>query len=266
MLKRYAAGLAVLLIASFAAGCTPQFGPPPTGVPVTVIVTVVLTPTPVPATPAPPAAATLTQATATQAPATSAPTVTAMPATSTKAPASPTSAPSATAVVGTPGPSPTPCPNTISVGGDFAQAYTTAKLQQGLGCPTAGATTLKTSFQPFEHGIMFWRDDTRHVYALSGTDNTWHEYADTWVDGEPEYSCPDASTPSTTPPTPRRGFGKVWCTQTDARSKLGKALGDEKGYDRTVQDFQGGSMVLIPEYSGAPLVLYKDSGRWQLVK
>ena len=64
----------------------------------------------------------------------------------------------------------------------------------------------------------------------------------------------------------RRGFGKVWCTQTDVRSKLGKALGDEKGYDRTVQDFQGGSMVLIPEYSDAPLVLLKDSGRWQLLK
>ena len=43
----------MLLIALFGAGCTPQFGPPPTGVPVTVIVTVVLTPTPVPATPAP---------------------------------------------------------------------------------------------------------------------------------------------------------------------------------------------------------------------
>ena len=95
---------------------------------------------------------------------------------------------------------------------------------------------------------------------------TWQEFPDTYVDGEPEYVCPDANTPSTNPPTPRRGFGKVWCTQPGVRSKLGRSLGDEMGNDRTVQDFQGGSMALISEYSDAPLALYRDTGHWQLVK
>jgi hypothetical protein len=152
------------------------------------------------------------------------------------------------------------------VGGDFVTAYATAKLQPGLGCPAAGATSLKTSFEPFEHGFMFWRDDTRHVYVFYKADNTWQEFPDTYVDGEPEYVCPDANTPSTNPPTPRRGFGKVWCTQPGVRSKLGRSLGDEIGNDRTVQDFQSGSMALISEYSNAPLALYKDTGHWQLVK
>jgi hypothetical protein len=263
MMKRYAAGLAVLLIASLGAGCVPQFTPPPTGVPVTVIVTVVLTPTPVPTTPAPLVA----EATTTKAPAS--PTATAQPPASTAVLPSATPAPSAVPVSKTPSPvppSPTPCPSTISVGGAFGLAYTTAKLQQEIGCPTSGARSLKTSYEPFEHGFMFWREDTTHSYVFYGVDNTWQEFADTFVDGQPEYSCPNASTPSTTPPTPRRGFGKVWCTQPDVRSRLGNALSDEIGNTRSLQDFQNGSMLLIPDYVGIPLVLHKNTGRWQLVK
>jgi len=263
MMKRYAAGLAVLLIAFLGAGCAPQFTPPPTGVPVTVIVTVVLTPTPVPTTPAPLVA----EATTTHAPAS--PTATAQPPTSTAVPPSATPAPSAVPVSMTPSPvppSPTACPSTISVGGDFGLAYTTAKLQQGLGCPTTGERSLKTSYEPFEHGFMFWREDTTQVYAFYGVDNTWQEFTDTYVDGQPEYSCPNASTPSTAPPTPKRGLGKVWCTQPDVRSRLGKALSDEIGNTRSLQDFQNGSMLLIPDYVRIPLVLYKSSGHWQLVK
>jgi hypothetical protein len=263
MLKRYAAGLAVLLIALLGASCAPQFTPPPTGVPVTVIVTVVLTPTPVPATLAP----LVVEATATQPPAS--PTATTQPLTSATVPPGVTLVPSATPVSMTPASvlaSPTPCPSTIGVGGDFGRAYTTAKLQQELGCPTSEIRSLKTSYESFEHGFMFWREDTKHAYVLYGVDNTWQEFTDTYVDGQPEYSCPNASTPSTSPPTPKRGFGKVWCTQPDVRSRLGKALTDEIGNTRPLQDFQNGSMLLIPDYVGIPLVLYTNSGHWQQVK
>ncbi len=263
-MKRHTASLAVALVALLGAGCTPQFTPLPTGVPVTVIVTVVLTPTPVSTTSAPlVAVATASLAPATQAP--PSPSATAQAPTPTPVPAGATPTPANLTPSPVP-PSPTPCPSTIGVGGDFSLAYNGAKLQQELGCPTSGAHTLKTSYEPFEHGFMFWRDDTKLVDVFYGVDNTWQEFADTYVDGQPEYSCPSDNTPSTTPPTPRRGFGKVWCTQPNVRSRLGNALSDEIGNDRTVQDFENGSMLLIPDYAGVPVVLYKDSGRWQLVR
>ena len=85
---------------------------------------------------------------------------------------------------------------------------------------------------------MFWRDDTRQIYVLYN-DGTWQEFPDTWTEDEPEYSCPADDTPSTTPPTPRRGFGKVWCTEPGVRDRLGNTLMDEMGNDRPVQDFHG---------------------------
>ena len=278
MVKRYAAGLAVALIALLGAGCQPQFGPPPTGAPVRVLVTVVVTATPVPATPTPLAV----EMTATQPPATQvaptpvppspippSPSATPQPPTPTAAPASSTPVPAATPVRVTPAPvaaSPTACPSTINVGGEFSLAYTKAKLQQDLGCPSSGARGLITSYEPFEHGFMFWREDTKHVYVFYGADHTWQEFTDTYVDGQPEYSCANANTPSATPPTPRRGFGKVWCTQPDVRSRLGNALTDEVGNTRSLQDFQNGSMFLIPDNGINPLVLYRSTGRWQSVR
>ncbi len=171
----------------------------------------------------------------------------------------------ATLVVLAPTPTATPCPSTIKVGGDFSSAYVMAKVQQELGCPRSEAHNASTSYERFEHGFMFWRQDTGRIYAFYAADNAWQEFADSYVDGQPVYSCPDISRPST-PPTPKLGFGKVWCTQRGVRSRLGEALSDEISGTHPVQDFDNGSMVLIPDYARAPLVLYGSSGRWQLVR
>jgi hypothetical protein len=131
-----------------------------------------------------------------------------------------------------------------------------------LGCAGSLEKGLKTSFEGFERGFMFWRDDTRHVYAVYN-DGTWQEFPDTWLDGQPEYSCPGTGVPSTTPPTPRRGIGKVWCAQAEVRDRLGKALQDEIGNERRVQDFQNGAMLLFPERGDQPVMLFKATGKWQ---
>ena len=121
---------------------------------------------------------------------------------------------------------------------------------------------MTTSFEAFANGFMVWREDTRRVTVFY-KDGTWQEFADTWAEGQPEYSCTDAYTPAQTPPTPHRGFGKVWCTQPGVRDRLGVALQDEIGNARPVQDFENGAMFLIPERGGKPIVLLRDSTKWQ---
>jgi hypothetical protein len=147
-------------------------------------------------------------------------------------------------------------------GGSFAGAWKAGNLRATLGCATKPEASLTTSFEAFANGFMVWRGDTRRVTAFY-KDGTWQEFADTWAEDQPEYGCTDAYAPAQTPPTPHRGFGKVWCTQPGVRDRLGAALQDEIGNDRPVQDFENGAMVLIPERSGKPIVLLRDSSKWQ---
>jgi hypothetical protein len=135
-------------------------------------------------------------------------------------------------------------------------------LRSALGCAVRPEASVSTSFEPFANGFMVWRGDTRRVTVFY-QDGTWQEFADTWVEGEPDYSCADAYAPARTPPTPHRGFGKVWCTEPGVRDRLGAALQDEMGNDRPVQDFEKGAMVLIRERGGSPIVLSRDDLKWQ---
>jgi len=104
---------------------------------------------------------------------------------------------------------------------------------------------------------MVWREDTRDIYALSD-DGSWQQFADTWHEGDPEYLCPDVG-PSTSPPTPQRGFGKVWCMNPGVRDKLGWASEREKGGNRWVQDFDRGVMIRTDHVGIAVLT---DDGTW----
>jgi hypothetical protein len=105
---------------------------------------------------------------------------------------------------------------------------------------------------------MFWRNDRGSVTVQYST-GAWAGYPDTWEEGDPLYSCP-ATAPETSPPTPWRGFGKVWCTYGEVRNGLGSATDGERGYDATVQDFDTGSIVRND--FGVIYVLYSD-GTWE---
>jgi hypothetical protein len=150
----------------------------------------------------------------------------------------------------------------IGPGASFAGAWSAGNLRAALGCPTKPEATVSTSFEPFANGFMVWRGDTRRV-AVFYKDGTWQELTDTWAEGQPEYGCTDAYTPAQTPPTPHRGFGKVWCTEHGVRDRLGAALQDEMGNDRPVQDFENGAMLLIRERGGTPILLSRDGMKWQ---
>jgi len=109
---------------------------------------------------------------------------------------------------------------------------------------------------------MFWRGDTAAIYALP-TGAPYARYDDTWNDSQPAYSCP-ASAPSQTPPTPQRGFGKVWCTQPAVRQALGNATGAERGFAAQVQDFDAG--LILKTDQGMTFILESRSNTWEQVK
>lgn len=261
---------ALSLLSSLIAACQTQPAPP-TVVTVEVTRVVVVTATAQPVTPA--------TATATRpAPTSTVPaptpvaslTATRLASTPTSSPRLPTASPTLRAT-DTPRPTPRPAtpPATLAaalgcampVGPVFADLWSEERLDRTLGCPTSGELRPVTSYQRFDNGFMFWRSDTRRVYVVSG-DGVWDEFPDTYVDGEPEYACPDDNTPTRTPPTPRRGFGKLWCTQPGVRERLGNARRDEQGNPRTLQEFQRGVMLWIPERDRIFYVLNTETRRW----
>ncbi len=122
----------------------------------------------------------------------------------------------------------------------FAKAYAqNAAVAARLGCPLTGGYALKLVTEPFQSGVMFWRE-TKEIYALSNA-NTFWRVPDAWNDTIP------ASDPALTPPSgtqqPIRGFGYAWRSNPAIRSGLGWALGGEQLYDGFWQDFEHGSML-----------------------
>jgi hypothetical protein len=140
-------------------------------------------------------------------------------------------------------------------------------FQSGLGVPVGEPVERFYAGQTFQHGLMIWRDNAgaadNWIYAIRwgpGADQeagpAWARFTDTWMEGDPEYSCPDA-----TPPIgPKRGFGRVWCQEPQARELLGLPLEEEWGAGGGWLDFEHGVM-LWDARNGRVFVLFED-GHW----
>lgn len=87
---------------------------------------------------------------------------------------------------------------------------------------------------------MFWRSDQDKVYVLFATDHTWATYEDPWIEGDPEFSCSQAETAG----SPKRGFGKVWCSRAVVRERLGAALNEERAATVRVQSTESGALLI----------------------
>ncbi len=129
---------------------------------------------------------------------------------------------------------------TIPVASTFANAY--AAVQERLGCPiSAGVTVSPMAAQPFERGWMYWRGDTRQIYALAANGQYW-QLADTWNEGMP------ADDPAYSPPPglvqPVRGFGLVWRSNPPLRDALGWGTAPESPASGFWQSFERGEMLL----------------------
>lgn len=151
-------------------------------------------------------------------------------------------------------PSPTPCQLPTQ------PALAVAWNIEELGCPiTPGAAAVNTAYAPFEGGQMLWRGDTDMIYVLYH-DGRWASYSNEWHEGDPVYSCGEEASP----PTPIRGFGRVWCDYPDVGEELGAMTAAEIGDSGSVaQDFVNGTILVAP--FGGLFVLVGEAGVWRRV-
>ena len=149
---------------------------------------------------------------------------------------------------------PTPCPYAV------LPALELAYLAIELGCPlNPGRDPLSTAYAPFVGGQMLWREDNAVIYVLAN-DGRWAQYDDLWREGDAEFTCGEPANP----PTPVRGFGRVWCDQPAVRQGLGAAtaaeIGDAGGQ---AQDFVNGMILAAPD--GSLFVLVGEAATWRRV-
>lgn len=129
-----------------------------------------------------------------------------------------------------------------------------------LGCPRTEAITVNAAQQPFENGLMLWREDDNVIYGLR-PDQTWFFTGDTWRDG-----LDLSEDPALVPPNglyqPVRGFGKVWRERPGLREALGWATAEEQGFTAVIQEFAGGTV--LQEAAGEDGVILLNSGYYQV--
>ena len=169
--------------------------------------------------------------------------------------------PSTATPIPSPSPLPTASPTCPAVTGPFAAAW--ASTQEKLGCATTNATTGLVAEEAFEGGKMFWREPIDFAQAVVVFNNgTWRIFThEPFVEGSPEFPCADANTPAQCPPTPKRGFGTMWCDIPDIRNALGNALECERGYQGMMQEFENGFTIRTD--NGAIYLFYYDTGQWE---
>lgn len=165
-----------------------------------------------------------------------------------------TSAPTATSIP----PSETPrCP---AVAGVFGQTW--SQVQNRIGCATGSVINGTIVEENFQSGKMFWREPIDFAQALVLFNNgTWQIFQhEPYEEGDPEYPCVDENTPPRSPPTPRRGFGTMWCDIPAIRNGLGNAIDAERAFTGAMQQFENGFMIHT-DYN-ATYVFY-NSGSWE---
>ena len=138
-------------------------------------------------------------------------------------------------------------------------------LRGGTYSPNDGQLSplkVPVAFQPFQHGTMVWRSDTREIYVLHG-DGAWAAHDDAWTSDEPEWdssiSAPEGLI------QPKRGFGKVWREHPELRDGLGWGLTEEEGGTAIIHAFERGIMlsvgqdtfVLVVRNDGTPVSWFK---------
>jgi serine/threonine protein kinase len=156
----------------------------------------------------------------------------------------------------TPTRTPTPTPACPDVSGPFADVW--LAVRERLGCAAGASSATDAAEELFQHGWMYWRKDSGRIYAVY-KDGRWESHTDIWKEGDPAFSCPDGNTPSGSPPTPIRGFGKIWCTVAHVRQGLGLATEGERALQVIVQPFDRGFILRTDRWTW---IFYGD-GSWE---
>lgn len=171
-----------------------------------------------------------------------------IPPSPTPRPSTPTPIPSPTRLPASPTPLATVCALPVN-------SLFTSKWQANLGCPTTNLRDISMAQETFVKGRMFWRQDNDRIYAVYNN-GTWASYADIWAESNPTFSCGTQQTP----PTPQRGFGKIWCANSAVQQGLGNATDLEWATYGEIQEFVNG---MIWRVGGNTTIVFYYNSSWR---
>ena len=142
-------------------------------------------------------------------------------------------------------------------------------LEEKMGCPLDEATFDPVALNEFGEGpdydrFMLWFSDEQRIYVLL-PDSAWQVFDDTWTEDEPTFACNPLGGEPESPPLPRRGFGKLWCSQPQLQAALGVIPREERLCQHTVvQRFELGRLLACFEDATVRYFRILDNGRWDI--
>lgn len=114
---------------------------------------------------------------------------------------------------------------------------------------------------PFDR-FMLWFSHEVQIYTLL-PDKRWQVYADSWTEDQPTFACNPLGGEETSPPLPRRGFGKLWCESAELQTIMGTVAKEERLCQHTVlQPFQRGRLLACYEDATIRYFRIMDDGSW----
>lgn len=140
-------------------------------------------------------------------------------------------------------------------------------LQEAMGCATASASYEDVAINEFGEGpefnrFMFWFSTDQMIYVLL-PNQTWEAFPDTWSETEPEILCNPFDEEATSPPLPRRGFGKLWCSVDELQEVMGTIPREERLCQHAVtQQFENGQLLACFEDATIRYVRILSDGSW----
>lgn len=143
-------------------------------------------------------------------------------------------------------------------------------LYTRMGCAVGASSHEPVAINEFGEGpaynrFMLWFSSEELIYVLF-PDQTWQSYRDTWDESQPELSCNPLSAPSASPPLPRRGFGKLWCSIETLQQQLGLIEREERLCQHAVvQTFERGRVLACFEDATIRYFSLFNDGSWQLM-
>lgn len=119
-----------------------------------------------------------------------------------------------------------------------------------LGCAVTGEIRGNAAYQPYQRGMMVWREDAERVYVLYNNGS----YASYPAEGPKDFYVSDWV---------KGSFGYLWTNNAGVRDRVGQATAAEfNATDFAAQDFAGGTIFYFFENNAHNYALFKESGTW----
>ena len=143
-------------------------------------------------------------------------------------------------------------------------------LREQMGCALGEALFEPVAINEFGDGpdfdrFMLWFSSNQQIVVLL-PNQTWEAFPDTWTEDQPELTCTLEGVETASPPLPRRGFGKLWCTVGELQQIMGTIPREERLCQHTVvQPFEQGRLLACFEDASIRYIRILDDGAWDQV-